>query len=196
MGFVRGFQESTQPGPVEGRSRVGLTSGSNVGVPDEMSFGNGRIGPPESANQGRQAEILSRLVGHLVRAFQLDADGEVVATGSALEARQAGVPGPSMKGNELDDFAATPDKRVSRHLQPLNLAEERVYPGVQNVGEQVLDPRPAEFTRRQADAVNDNEINGAACGTVVRVGGWTTSGRLEQPGRGVDDHLTSAGRPN
>ena len=65
------------------------------------------------AGEKRSSEFRERLVlrlgeRHVVGAFELNADGEVVATAAALPARDSRVPGAHLAGHVLNERAIPP----------------------------------------------------------------------------------------
>src|SRR5688500_6517365 len=92
----------------------------------------------------------------IVGAFELDADGKVVAAAAAAPRRGAGVPGAARDGNELYGLAVAADQEVARDLEFNNFFEIRVRGRVKTVREQPLDRVPAVLPGRQADRVQDD----------------------------------------
>src|SRR6185436_18142014 len=100
-----------------------------------------------------QAAVLRVFERTVVDAFELDADGEVVAPLTPAPAGGAGVPGALVHRNELDQRAVAAHQEMRRHLERMNLAEIRVRLRIEAVGEQALDRVAAVLPRRQADRV-------------------------------------------
>lgn len=69
------------------------------------------------------------------------------------------MPGTQLKRHELYNSAVSPDESVRRYTQCPQSGEIRMRVRGQRAKKQTLDPRPAELTRRQTDAVNHQEIN-------------------------------------
>ena len=67
------------------------------------------------------ADVLRRLVRQLVRAFQFDADGKVIAGLAPLVLRNPGMPGPQLERHELHDLAVAPHQQVRRHTPAMDL---------------------------------------------------------------------------
>ena len=93
----RRVQQAPQPPPVECGAGVGLAPRRDVAVPDDPVRGDRGPALNEGAAYAAETFVLARIVEDAVRALQLDADGEVVAAGAALEAGLARVPGPARK---------------------------------------------------------------------------------------------------
>ncbi len=87
------------------------------------------------------------------------------------------MPGTFAERHELDELTVTANQQMRRHLEPANLAEERVRIPVQAVREQGLDLRAAEFAGRQADAVHDEQRELCPVRPVVMVRARTLAGR-------------------
>ena len=97
----------------------------------------------------------------VIAAFQLDTDGKIIAALTPLETGLPGVPGTAIKRHVLDHFAVTANQDVGRNLQVLNLAKIGMGIGIQLIAKQGIDPRSAEFPRRQTDAVDHQQLGRA-----------------------------------
>ena len=110
--------------------------------------------------------------GAVVRAFQLDADREIVAPLAALIVRTARMPCAQMKRHVLHDLAVAPNQQMRGHLAgrrpPRNTDARRR----QRVREQTIDPGPAELAGRQADAMHDDQIRRRVGRTLIEVRRW------------------------
>ena len=71
----------------------------------------------------------------------------------------------------LNQFAVAPDEQVGGDAQIRDGSEVGVDVRVEPILEQGVDPWPAEFARRQADAVDHQQVDVGALGTFVPVGG-------------------------
>src|SRR6185369_2753086 len=91
--------------------------------------------------------------GHVVRAFELDADGEIIAAGPSLPLGGARMPGAVTGEDVLAQLAVTPDEEVRGNLEALDLLEVGMRQGIEAVLEERVDPRAAEFTGRERDRV-------------------------------------------
>ena len=78
--------------------------------------------------------------------------------------------------HELVERSVTADQEVSGDFRARDRRIKRVRGGVEPVGEQLHDARPAEFPRRQADVMDDEKIYRAARGALVAIG------RRDEPG--------------
>lgn len=107
---------------------------------------------------------------HLLIAFDLDSDREIVAARSSPPARFTGVPGPLRTRHELDYGTVAAHQEMRGCLQIRDRCEKWVRPRVKTVGEEFFDGLPAEPARRQADVVHDKELDAAGGRTLVAVG--------------------------
>jgi hypothetical protein len=72
--------------------------------------------------------------------------------------------------HKLDERAVPTDEEMSGDPEPGYAGVIRVRSGVQPVGEKLDDSRPTKFAGRQADCVDDEEIDRAACGVSMQLG--------------------------
>jgi hypothetical protein len=79
------------------------------------------------------------------------------------------MPGALAQVDELDQFAVTADEQMGRDAHLGNLREIGMGRRVQPILEQGLDPGAAEFVRRQADVVDDQQVDGDSSGPFVAV---------------------------
>src|SRR5262245_16931179 len=105
----------------------------------------------QAGEQLVECPVLRFLEGAVVRAFELDADGEVVARGASAPGGRAGMPSAPVHRDELDEAPVAPDEKVSGYFHPLDLAEIRMRPGVETVGEEFLDAVAAVLAGGQTD---------------------------------------------
>ena len=116
-----------------------------------------------------QSIILGRLVCDVIHTFQFDADGKIVTVLAPVESRTAGVPGALVEGNELDHAPLPVNQQVRRDLQALQLRKTGMRVVIQRVAEQLFNARRAELSRRQADAVNNEQLYLNPLRTIVTV---------------------------
>src|SRR5712692_8673205 len=107
-------QRLPEMSPVERRPGVGLAAWCDV---DVSNYIDNRISPAQSHEEFRQARVLRIGVGQVVCPFEFHAHGEIVTALAPPPARGACVPGSLRAGNQLDQFALTPDKEMRRYLQ-------------------------------------------------------------------------------
>ena len=69
------------------------------------------------------------------------------------------MPGAIRKGDELHEPAIASNQEMRGYLQMGNGAKAVVSMRVETIAEQTLDVRPTELTGRQADSVNDNQVD-------------------------------------
>src|SRR3972149_6538227 len=165
--------------PVEARPRIGLAPRRDVGMADTVYAGIVRC---EHARKPGEPLVLRVLEWHVVRAFELDAEGKIVAAAAPAPVRFAGVPRALFARHELDQLTIAPDQEVRRHLAPRNPAVIRMRAWIEAIGEQLDDSRPAEFSRRQADVVDHQQLDHAAFGTLVAVGRRNTTDSSDPAG--------------
>jgi len=96
------------------------------------------------------------------------------------------MPCPFGEWHELYELSIAPDKQMGRDFQAPDLAEVLVTVPVQRIGKQSFDFRATELARRQADAVQDDEINIHTRGARILVGAGTLPRRFHEPGVAVD----------
>lgn len=102
--------------------------------------------------------VLRRLKTQAFQAFELDANGVIIAALAPSPLADAGMPGPVVAADELPDLSLARDEEVGRNLQATNALVVRMGVPVQLIGEQLLDCACAELARRQADGVNDDQV--------------------------------------
>src|SRR6187397_1731469 len=105
------------------------------------------------------------------------------------------MPGAVVERDELLDLTVTPQQQVCGDAQNRALAEFRMCLGRQVPGEQPRDPRSAEFTRRQADSVQYDEVRRDSRGTFVEVRRKNLFDSGHEAGADVDAHGDSS-RPS
>ncbi len=97
------------------------------------------------------------------------------------------MPGALAEWHELQHFTITADQQVCRYLETLQTAEVRVRAPVETIAEEILDLRPAEFARRQADAMNDDKFGLGARRTRIPVRAEAQARSFEQTGLRVHE---------
>ena len=137
-----------------------------------------RIAPPQRAQQLAERCVLRVRKGRGVRALELDADGEIVAAGATLVARNAGMPSAARKRDELREAAGAIDEGMRRHPQAFQIAQAGIRRTIQTVAEQRFHRAGAEFPRRQRDAMHDDE------GDVFRIWSGVLIWRVREPHTG------------
>src|SRR3981081_3371892 len=100
--------------PIERRTRVGLPALRNLAVTGDI---DDRVPPAQRTRETREHRVLCGLVADIVGAFQLDADGEIVAVPPAAPRRRAGVPGAPRAGYELGERAVAADHEMRGNAQ-------------------------------------------------------------------------------
>lgn len=106
--------------------------------------------------QSEQACVLRFGIATGVRAFELDADGEIVAPLAPKPLRVTRVPGAFVAGHKLQEFASAANQKVRGDAQLSDLGIIGMRLGVQPIGKKLDDRRAAKFPRRKADVMNDH----------------------------------------
>ena len=128
-----------------------------------------RIRGLQCAGDARERLILGGLERRVVRAFELDADREIVASRSSAPRRFTGVPRALFARDELHERAVAANEEMRRHSERRYAGVIGMRGGVQTILKELDDARAAELPRRQADRVYDEEIDRRARGTLVAV---------------------------
>lgn len=117
-----------------------------------------RIRITESSHELGQRVVLGGFVGNRIGSFEFHADREVIAGRAAVVAGLAGMPRSIGEPDELREPTIARHEQVRGHLQITDFRKIRVHVERQRIREKPLDPWTAEFTRRQADAVHDDQF--------------------------------------
>ncbi|SEN50527.1 hypothetical protein SAMN05216325_12131 [Nitrosomonas marina] len=80
------------------------------------------------------------------------------------------MPGAVTAADELDHFTIAVDEKVAGNLQVRDGYIVRMYFRIEPVGKEFNDPFAAEFSRRQADAVDDQQGDFSVVGALVVIG--------------------------
>src|SRR5690606_3543799 len=106
-----------------------------------------------------QARVLRHLERVVLQPFKFDADAEVVAVVSPLPARWSGMPGAIERRDELQQFAVAADHEMSGYLGTSDGFEVRMGVPVQPVGDEPFDLVTTVLAGRQADRVDDGQVD-------------------------------------
>jgi hypothetical protein len=158
---------SLQGSPDEPRTRVLLATRRNVFVASNV--GN-RQPRGDGGAQAGEGGVLRGLEATTFQPFQLDTDGMVVAIVPAAPMRRACVPSPRGDIHELHQFAVASNEEMGGHRQASNLLEVGVGIPIELVGEQLFDLGATELARRQADGVDDDQVDQGAIWPRAKVG--------------------------
>lgn len=112
--FCKAMEIFPESRPVEKWTGVGLATGSDVLMTGHIGQ---RIPPAQGVGERRQHFVLKVGEGLEVGSLELDADGKVVAALSSMEAGHAGMPGPVIGRDELDQSTVALDDEMGRHPQ-------------------------------------------------------------------------------
>ena len=146
-----------------------------------------RITSDQGVEDVREDRVLAVRVAGIVRAFEFDADGKVVAIRSSTAARDAGVPCAAIEGDELGDRTRATDEEVRRDAHAFQVGQARIAGAVQDVAKEPTDRAGAEFARRQRNTVDNDQtyVLGIGSGVLVR---RRRAGGLRQPMIGAYNH--------
>ena len=106
-----------------------------------------------------------------VDAFELNANGVVVAVVASAVAGCTGMPGTLVATDKLAQVPIAADEKVRGHLHAFDAFEIRMRVPIQRIGEQALDLVTAKLPGWQADGVDHDKVNPR----VYRA--WTEIGR-------------------
>ena len=170
------------------RSGIRLAARRDVGMADDILD---RVASAQGADEATESEILVRLEGQLVAAFQLDADGEIVAALQAAPRRGAGMPGAQAARNELQQPAVAPDQEMGGDAQMPDLGVIGMRLRVEGAGKQPLDAVAAELSRRKGNGVDHDQLRRGALGSRIAVRRGHAK-RAGQPALGIQRRLGQA----
>ena len=122
----------------------------------------------------------------MVRAFELDADGEVVARGAPAVQRPSSVPSARFERHVLRDTALAVDEQVRGYPHVTNRIKVRMCLPWQRVAKQLVDPTTAEIPRRQADAVDHDEVERGSARSGIEIRRRNAPCTIEPSGCGID----------
>ena len=152
----------------------------------DVSRGYVRITVAERFNHGNQMLVLLIGIWRLVFALQFDTDRKIVTARAPAEAGLSSVPGAPAEWHKLNYFAVAANQQMRRYLEVANFREVRMCVPVQAVRKELLHVRPAKISRRQADAMNDDEFGLRASRPVILIRRRTLRPRPDQPGSWAD----------
>jgi len=175
--------------PIERRAGVGLAPRRDIAVADQTVGRQRRICRAQRRNGFCKRLVLYGLVGKRIGAFEFHADREIIAGLAAFEAGLPSVPRALLEAHVLRDRPVAADDEMRGDAQARDLGKVRVGVGRQVVGEQAVYPRSAELTRRQADAVDHDQINLDARGPRVAIRGSHLPHPVHQPAFEVDPQI-------
>ena len=169
MSSVSVTQAIIQSEPVKRRAGVGLASRCDVAVANNAAIVEHRIHGLQCTDNGRQNRVLPIIVCGFVLAFEFDTDREIVAAVFAPIAGCASVPGALGKRHELHYLAVATNQQVRRNLEAANLGKIRMCIPIERIAEQRFDFGSAKFTRRQTDAMQNEQLERCAIGASVAI---------------------------
>ena len=117
-------------------------------------FGDSRIKRDQQIRHRRQLPVLRVGIRQSIGAFQLYADGKVIAAFASLITGDARMPRPLIERHILHDFAITANQTMRRNAQMSKLGKERMRVRIQGTSEQRINPRTTKFPRWQANVMH------------------------------------------
>lgn len=163
--------------PIETGAGIVFPSGGNVFVASQRTH---RMVLAQLLAYVGQLLILHRLKGLAFKAFEFNANREVVAVGATVPLGRAGMPGPCVGGYKLQQLAGAPDHKVAGDVKPTEVLEVGVGLEVEQVGKQLLNGGAAIVARWQADGVHDHQVDHRLCRSLAPVG-RRNAARLREP---------------
>lgn len=124
-------------------------------MPDNALSHQPRIIRQQQLAQPCQTLVLRIRKHKGISAFQLDAQGIIIAIGTSLKTRLARMPGPVIAGNKLQHSTITPDQKMGGNFETTNCLEIRIGGPIKPILEKVLNGMTIELARRQTDIVDD-----------------------------------------
>jgi hypothetical protein len=106
-----------------------------------------------------QLSILGIRVWSVIRTLKLDADGKIVTAATTLIFGVTSVPGSLVKGDELNRLTRAIDQQIRRDLQIRDFLEVRMSARIELIAEELLNVGSSKTTGREADAMNDQDVN-------------------------------------
>lgn len=107
----------------------------------------------------------------MVDAFELDADGEVVAPRSTAPAGSPGMPGTLIKRDELPRSATSVDKKMGRHGHASEIFQRWIGCSVQAIQKKIFHHRCAKFSGWKRNAMNYHQADVAGIRSQIPIGG-------------------------
>lgn len=156
--------------PVECFTRVGFSSRRNVAVPHNPVTRDAGPGAHQQLGQSSELCVLRSGKRHVVSAFQLYTDREVITRRSSVKGRVTGMPRSCLERDILSDVSGSADQDVSRHAQLRDVLEVGMTLGREGIVEQVIYPWTTKLTGRQTDGMDYDEIDDTGWWSVVTVG--------------------------
>src|SRR5512134_712335 len=160
------------------RPWIAFPPGCDIAVADDIPD---RVARLQRSRETGEPSVLRGSKPRIVRAFELNADGEIVAARAPLPARVARVPRAAAARHELEKLAVATDEKVRGYLSARDRCVVRMRGGIEPVGEELGDARPAELPRRQADVMDNEEAHRASARSRVAVRRGDEGNACRQP---------------
>lgn len=153
--------------PIEMRPGIRLASGRYVAVTDDV--GN-RIDRAQQLHERQQHSVLRRRKRNIIRTLKFDANRKIVAVLAPAPVGYAGMPRAQGAGHELQQLAVAADQQVGRHAQVANRCVVGMRVRIEPIRKQIDNAGSAEFSWRQADTVDNEQLDRHAGRTLIAVG--------------------------
>ncbi len=105
-----------------------------------------------------------------IATLKLDANGKIIAALATFPDRHACMPGTRGDRYELQQAAVAPNEEVRGNTQSLNAFVIGMFLRIELIGKQLFHTWSAKLVRRQADGVNDHEVDSTAIGPLIAIG--------------------------
>lgn len=130
----------------------------------------------------RQNHILHLLERQIVRAFEFDANREIIATISITPLGFTCMPGARPARHELNQLAIATDEKVRRNASVGNFTKVGVSLRIKTIGKQLGDRISTKAPGWQADVVNHKQLDGAILRARIAIRGSDLPGATQTAG--------------
>ena len=156
-----------QQRPVEAGAWVQFAARRNMLVPCNVRDG---VGLKKRGAKPGQCFVLGCLKEASFKPFQFNADRVVIAIAAPAVAGFPCVPCPVIATHKLPQRASAGNKEMRRNLQAANALEVGMRLPVELIGKEALDIAVAKLAGRQADGVDDDQVDQRAFRARAEVG--------------------------
>lgn len=131
--------------------------------------GSQRIAMAQGSRQRYQCIVLLRHKWNIIRSLDFNSDGKIIASFASAIFGNTCMPCPFVGGDKLYQHTVPPDQKMRGDFQRTQLVKKRMTITIKTIQEKIRNIMTAEFTRRQTDIVNDQQINCLAFWTVILI---------------------------
>ena len=163
--------------PIKPWPRISLAPRCNVGMPFYILD---RISGLNRGGELIQACVLRVGEGCGVRPFQFNPDRKIIAAFAPAPGGCTRMPGALGAWNKLNQLAIAANKKVAGDFKIFDDFVVRMFARVELVGEELDHARPAKLIWRQADVVDDDQVDHAAFRPRVEIGRGDVARALQQ----------------